>query len=139
MLGGDKKNKLAPDSPERLNRLVQGTSLTGDLSTESNLRIDGSVNGTISCKGKFVLGTSGKLEGDLTALEAEVEGTIFGDLKIDDILTLRKTAIIKGTVSTGRLVIEDGAQIGGAIETGEVPKTAPNKNSKSKTASDVVY
>ena len=139
MLKGDKKNKTAPDSPERLNRLVQGTNLTGDLNTESNLRVDGTIKGTVGCKGKFVLGQSGRLDGDLTALEAEIEGTIFGDVKIDDLLVLRKTAIIKGTVTTGRLVIEDGAQLGGAIETGDIPSNT-NKGTKTKAASaDVVY
>jgi len=142
------KNKGVVDSPERLNRLVSGTKLKGDLTTESNLRADGLIQGSISCQGKFVLGEQGKLEGNLVALEAEIEGTIDGDLTVDGLLMLRKSANILGSVQTGRLVIEDGAQINGNITTGDLPKIAPKPLSKviDKTATapiekeaDVVY
>jgi cytoskeletal protein CcmA (bactofilin family) len=116
------KTKSMMDNPEGLNRLVGGTKLNGNLSTESNLRVDGMVDGSISCKGKFVLGENGKLEGNLTAVEAEIEGEIIGDLNIDGLIILRKTARIKGAVQTGRLVIEDGAKLNGTIETGDLKK-----------------
>ncbi len=141
MFKGDKK-KLATDSPERLNRLVEGTKVNGDLTTESNLRVDGDVIGTIQCKGKFVLGQAGTLKGDLTALEAEIEGHIEGDIKIDDVLILRKTAIIQGKISSVRLVIEDGAQLGGAVQTGSLPKSSikeATKKKKEDESYDVVY
>lgn len=124
------KNKGVVDSPERLNRLVSGTKLKGDLVTESNLRVDGVVNGSVSCQGKFVLGEKGKLEGNLVALEAEIEGVIEGDLTVDGLLLLRKSANIHGAVQTGRLVIEDGAQINGNITTGDLPKVAPRPIAK---------
>lgn len=142
------KNKGIVDSPERLNRLVSGTKLKGDLVTESNLRVDGTISGSVSCQGKFVLGEHGKLEGNLVALEAEIEGAIEGDLTIDGLLLLRKSANILGAVQTGRLVIEDGAQINGNITTGDFPKVTPKPIAKpiEKTASvnleketDVVY
>jgi cytoskeletal protein CcmA (bactofilin family) len=141
MFKGEKKGRTAMDSPERLNRLVEGTSVEGNLSTESNLRVDGSIDGNIQCKGKFVLGQTGKLKGNLTALESEVEGTIIGDLAIDDLLVLRKTAIIQGKITTGRLVIEDGAQLGGSIETADLPKKAGNTTSKKSDPepTEVVY
>jgi cytoskeletal protein CcmA (bactofilin family) len=124
------KNKGIVDSPERLNRLVSGTKLKGDLATESNLRVDGVILGSVSCQGKFVLGEQGKLEGNLVALEAEIEGTIEGDLTIDGLLMLRKSANILGAVQTGRLVIEDGAQINGNITTGDLPKVTSKSTAK---------
>lgn len=132
------KNKGVVDSHERLNRLVSGTKLKGDLVTESNLRVDGVVNGSVSCQGKFVLGEKGKLEGNLVALEAEVEGTIEGDLTVDGLLLLRKSANILGAVQTGRLVIEDGAKINGNIKTGDFPKVAPNPVSKPMEKTETV-
>lgn len=151
------KNKPANDSPERLNRLVAGTKLVGDLTTESNLRVDGEISGNTTCNSKFVLGEKGIINGDLVANAAELEGTVEGDIEVSDLLILRKTAIIKGSLNTGRLIIEDGAQIGGSIQTGDLPvksKQQPADNSKSnnqdsskknnvenveKAQSDVVY
>ena len=127
------KNKSNTDSPERLNRLVSGTELEGDLKTESNLRVDGRINGNTQCNGKFVLGEKGIVKGNLNATTAELEGTIDGDITVEDLLILRKTAIIKGAVTTGRLIIEDGAQIGGSIQTGDIPiKNLQNNPPKSE-------
>lgn len=144
------KSKTMNDSPERLNRLVTGTELVGDLTTESNLRVDGKIDGNTQCNGKFVLGEKGIVNGDLNATTAELEGTVEGDIVIEDLLILRKTAIIKGSVSTGRLIIEDGAQIGGSIQTGDVPlknlqnnpkseKKTESKKTEKQVDSDIVY
>ncbi|MDX1653001.1 MAG: polymer-forming cytoskeletal protein [Brumimicrobium sp.] len=119
MFKGEKAKSMI-DSPERLNRLVSGTKLKGDLITESNLRIDGEIIGSIRCKGKFVLGEKGLVKGDLNTGSSEIEGAVEGDIIVEDLLILRKTAVIQGNVVTSRLVIEDGAQIGGSIQTGDV-------------------
>lgn len=129
------KNKSNNDSPERLNRLVSGTELEGDLKTESNLRVDGRIIGNTQCNGKFVLGEKGIVNGNLNATTAELEGTIDGDIAIEDLLILRKTAIIKGGVTTGRLIIEDGAQIGGSIQTGDLSLKEQNQMVKEQTKS----
>jgi cytoskeletal protein CcmA (bactofilin family) len=126
------KNKSNNDSPERLNRLVSGTELEGDLKTESNLRVDGKINGNTQCNGKFVLGEKGIVKGNLNATTAELEGTIDGDIAVEDLLILRKTAIIKGGVTTGRLIIEDGAQIGGSIQTGDIPMSKQSNLSSNR-------
>lgn len=143
------KNKANFDSPERLNRLVTGTKLTGDLVTESSLRVDGRIEGNITCNGKIVLGEQGIVVGDVVTTQAEVEGNIEGDLKVEDLLILQKTAVVKGAIQTGRLIIEDGAQIGGNVQTGDLPNIPKSTTSKSKKnsspspepeqSSDVVY
>lgn len=130
------KNKPNNDSPERLNRLVTGTELQGDLATESNLRVDGRIIGNTQCNGKFVLGEKGIVNGNLNATTAELEGTVDGDIVVEDLLILRKTAIIKGGVTTGRLIIEDGAQIGGSIQTGDIPVKSMQNNVKSEKKSE---
>jgi cytoskeletal protein CcmA (bactofilin family) len=145
MFKGD-KNKANVDSPERLNRLVTGTKLEGNLTTESSLRVDGLINGDVQCSGKIVLGTEGVIVGNLVSTQAEIEGNVEGDLKVEDLLILQKTAIVKGAIQTGRLVIEDGAQIGGNVSTGDLPQVSnTSKKSKNNDAnnapeeSDVVY
>jgi cytoskeletal protein CcmA (bactofilin family) len=39
------------NSPEKLNRIVDGTSIEGDIKSDSNIRIDGRLKGTINTKG----------------------------------------------------------------------------------------
>ena len=55
------------NSPDRLNRIVEGTVIEGQINSESN-RIDGFLKGTINTKGRLVLGPEGKIEGDITCL-----------------------------------------------------------------------
>ena len=95
-----RKEKSQFDSPERLNRIVDGTKIIGDILSESNLRIDGEVHGNISTKGKVVIGESGMVNGNLTCQEADVEGKIDGNLSIEGLLILRETAKIAGDIQT---------------------------------------
>lgn len=146
MFKGD-KGKLKAESPDRLNRLVSGTKLTGDLAANSSLRIDGEVVGNVRCEGKLVLGQEGSIVGDIDAVEVELDGKVEGQITAKVLLVLHETAIIKGDVLTGRVVIEDGAQIGGNIQTGDnsgtgkkKDKKTEKKSSKSKVeASETVY
>ena len=133
-MGRKEKNRNF-DTPDKLNRLVDGVNLKGDISLESSFRLDGKIVGNIDCQGKFVLGETGLINGDLECLEAEIEGKIEGDLKVSDLLVLRSTAIIVGVISTARIVIEDGAQIGGQIKTTNL-KT---ESKKSESEADIVY
>ncbi len=104
-----RKEKSHVDSPERLNRLVDGTKIVGDVFSESNLRIDGEVQGNISTKGKVVIGENGLVNGNLTCQEADIEGKINGNLSVESLLILRETAKITGDIQTARLHMEEGA------------------------------
>lgn len=133
------------DSPEKLNKLVEGVIVNGNLELSSSFRLDGNITGNIKCDAKFVLGETGKLKGDLSCMEAEIEGVIEGDLRVENLLILRKTANIQGTIESVRLVIEDGAQVGGRVSSGAMPskknyEVKSNKeNQKSASAENIVY
>ena len=60
------KLKTNINTPDRLNRIVEGTIIEGQINSESNIRIDGFLKGTINTKGRLVLGPEGKIEGDIT-------------------------------------------------------------------------
>jgi cytoskeletal protein CcmA (bactofilin family) len=62
-------------SPEKLNRIVTGTRIEGIISTDSNIRIDGDVKGTITAKGRLVVGATGSIEGEIVCENADIEGS----------------------------------------------------------------
>lgn len=140
------KEKSNPESPDRLNRIVSGTQLTGDLIANSSLRVDGEIVGNIHCEGKLVLGEEGHIRGDIKANEVELNGTVEGQITVEALLVLHQTAIVKGDAVTGRVVIEDGAQIEGNMKTGEaskrskkVKKKAKNKAPQEEKVTEPVY
>ena len=76
-----KKNKenLIPqkyDGAERLTIIANGTTFKGTMNIEGNLRIDGTLEGDIYCKGKVVLGANGKITGDMTCASASLYGML---------------------------------------------------------------
>ncbi|RFC54398.1 bactofilin family protein [Brumimicrobium aurantiacum] len=138
-----KGDKTKPESPDRLNRLVSGTKITGDISANSSLRIDGEVLGNIECNGKLVLGQEGQVNGNIVATEVEIDGKVEGNINAEILLVLHETAVVVGDIFTGRIVIEDGAQIDGNIKTGDqskkLKKGIGRTNGKKIETSEVVY
>lgn len=108
-----KRITTSMDSPDRLNVIVEGSKVIGDMLTESNLRIDGEVQGNVTVASKIVIGKSGYIKGNLTCGSADIEGKIEGILKVEDLLSLRSTAQIVGEITTSKLQVEEGANFSG--------------------------
>ena len=80
------------DQSDRLNKILSGTEITGDIVSDANLLIEGEIIGNISCSGKVIIGTSGKIRGNLVCVNAEVDGAMDGELTIENLLVLHSTA-----------------------------------------------
>lgn len=107
-----------------INTLSKGTSVEGTITAESDIRIDGKLNGNLDCKGKVIVGPSGTLEGIINCANAVIEGTIKGTLNVKDQLHVKETANINGEIVTGKLIVQAGAifnvkcQMGGQVLSG---------------------
>ncbi|MBI1222370.1 MAG: hypothetical protein GC180_07195 [Bacteroidetes bacterium] len=96
-----------------LNLIGVGTSITGDINSGGDLRVDGNIRGNVQTKARLVLGPNGKIEGDIHAQNAEIQGNVKGKLMIGEILFLKSTAQINGDIVTNKLVVESGAEFNG--------------------------
>lgn len=95
------------------NTLAAGTNVKGNISTETDFRLDGKVEGDVSCNGKIVIGPKGSVTGNITADNAEVLGEVEGSIRVSAKLSLKATAIIKGDIFAQSLEIEPNAQFNG--------------------------
>ena len=102
--------------PGATNQLKNGTVITGDLTSESDARIDGTVNGNIKVKGKVIIGNTGKVTGDIACAFCDIEGKVKGKLTVTDSLTLKSTASYEGEIITKKLIIEPGAVFNGSCK-----------------------
>jgi cytoskeletal protein CcmA (bactofilin family) len=91
------------------NKIVAGTELTGDVVSDSNFILDGEMVGSLSCSGKVTLGSAGKLTGNLVCVDAEIHGSVEGDITVENLLALNETARIKGDIQSMKLIIQEGA------------------------------
>ena len=62
-----------------------------------------------SCKAKVIIGPSGVIEGDVKCENAVIEGKFEGNLRVNQLLTVKETAEVHGDVNTNKLLVQSGA------------------------------
>ncbi|NOQ73051.1 MAG: polymer-forming cytoskeletal protein [Crocinitomix sp.] len=110
--GGNGKVDVS-NSPDKLNRLVEGTFIKGDIKADSNFRIDGKLNGSLDTLGKLVIGPNGRVEGDVKCSNADIEGEMIGNIIVDGLLNIKATAKINGNITTNQIGMEIGCEFSG--------------------------
>ncbi|MCB9251801.1 MAG: polymer-forming cytoskeletal protein [Flavobacteriales bacterium] len=109
-----KKEKIANFGPSLVLNLVgEGTEIQGDINSAGDIRIDGLVKGNVSTKAKMVLGTTGRIEGEVNANSGDVSGYIKGNLIITDMLFLKSSGHIDGNITTSKMIVESGGEFNG--------------------------
>lgn len=93
----------------KTNRIVEGTIIRGDIFSPADFRLDGRLEGNFKTSGKLVIGPAGSVTGTITAVNTDIEGKFDGQINVEDLLTLKATAVVSGEVICGKLAIEPGA------------------------------
>jgi len=109
------------DSPS-VNLIGAGTSIKGNIKSEGDIRIDGTLKGTINSKGKVVIGSTGVVEGEIICQNADISGTVKIKITVSEVLLLKPTAKLTGDIITNKLAIESGANFSGTCSMGAVVK-----------------
>ena len=100
------------------NIIGEGSTLTGNLNSSGNIRLEGKVKGDITSSSKVACGETSIVDGNVTADNAEIAGKVPGKVTVNDLLVLKSSAKIQGDISTNNLVIESGASFNGACAMG---------------------
>jgi cytoskeletal protein CcmA (bactofilin family) len=118
---GNKKSPMGMEVPvtDAVNRIVEGTSVEGIVRSQSNMRIDGSFEGEIVTKGRLVVGPKGSGKGNVSCTHCEVEGVMEGQIEVAELMALKSSAKVAGTVFYGQLSVEAGAQPVGTFHMGK--------------------
>jgi cytoskeletal protein CcmA (bactofilin family) len=96
-----------------INQIGVGTEITGDVSTNGDIRFDGILTGNLKTKGKVVIGETGSVKGEIICKNSVLEGKVEGKISVGELLTLKATSSLTGDISTRRLAIEPGAKFSG--------------------------
>lgn len=106
----DKKPKSYTDLLGKTNRIVEGTTIKGDIISSADFRLDGHLIGNFESKGKLVIGPAGSVNGDVICKNCDIEGKFDGKIQVTEILNLKAKAVVKGEVICGKLSVEPGAE-----------------------------
>ena len=112
--------KKYPEQAQASNRILVGTSITGDIVSDGDIRVDGKVAGSMKVTGKLVIGEHGLVEGEVECKNAAIAGQLEGTINVAQSLSLSASAKVKGKVQVEELAVEPGAEINGSLAMGAV-------------------
>lgn len=95
------------------NIIAFGTVIIGDIVSDGDFRIEGTLTGTVKSKGKIVIGETGKIEGEVYCQNADLCGKVKGKMEVAELTILKATSNFEGDVTTHKISIEPGALFSG--------------------------
>lgn len=98
---------------KELNLIGLGTVIEGKLRSRGNIRIDGKVVGDLFASESVYVGTSGEIEGSVSAKNVSVGGKIKGSINAQEKLIFENKAVVNGDIRAAKLVIDEGAVFDG--------------------------
>lgn len=117
-------SKLKPEKEINMttgNTLIgNGTTITGEIVSKFDIRIDGTFKGNITGESKVILGQDGIVEGDINCSQADIFGSVKGNLIVKEILNLRGKANVTGDIYALKLQIEPTVTFNGKCIMDEV-------------------
>ena len=106
----EKSPKSYTDLLGKTNRIVEGTTIKGDIISHADFRLDGELIGNFQSNGKIVIGPAGSVKGDIICKNCDIEGKFDGRIRVLEILNIKSKASIHGEVVVGKLSVEPGAE-----------------------------
>ena len=111
-----KAPKTVEQNVNNVSRIAQGAAIKGDLSAPTDVRVDGSVDGTLRSEGRVVAGESARLSGKLFCVNADIWGRMDGDIYVKEMLSLKGSSVVNGDIYVSKVQVELGAQVNGSFK-----------------------
>ena len=118
MFNSKSKSSLNETPASSTSIIGAGTTITGNVQSNGDIRIDGIIEGNLVAKAKILIGADGVIEGDIDGKQADVLGKVTGKIKVADLLYLHGQAVVDGDIYAGKLQIEPTASFNGQCHMG---------------------
>jgi len=100
-----------------MTRLGRSLIITGELTSDEDIAIDGTVRGHILVRAAaLTIGEHAEVEAEVRCVRVDVRGRFKGTLSASERIQLHPSAVVAGDLSANQVVIADGAQFGGRID-----------------------
>lgn len=109
-----------------------GVRLKGNLKTESDLAIDGQLQGDISADGDVSIGVNARIHGNVTGRNITIAGEVEGNVQAQEEISILATGQIRGDLRANALSINSGG-----IFIGNSRMDVPGKTSSSATGPSI--
>ena len=105
-----------------LSIIAKDLTVSGDLTTEGVVKIEGKVKGTIRANTQTLIAPGALVQGDLYTAEAIIGGRVEGNVHATDRVEVQATAEVLGDVYTRRIGVLEGGSVNGSIKMGTPPE-----------------
>lgn len=116
MFNGKPRAKETPTGSTTI--IGAGTTITGDIESNGDIRIDGTLVGNLTSRAKILIGQEGNVQGDIVGQQGDIMGKVTGQLRIKELLQLRGKCVVTGEIFTGKLEVEPSASFNGSCHMG---------------------
>lgn len=113
-------------TPGSATLISEGTTLTGDVASQTDLRIDGTIKGNVKSSAKIIIGPTGIVEGNIDGNQADITGKVQGHIVVKELLQLRGQCNVTGNITAAKLQIEPTAIFNGQCQMGTAA-VSPNQ------------
>lgn len=103
-------------APNRVTLVAEGTRVTGEISGDTEVRVDGEVKGDLALGARVVVGGSGVVRGSIQARSVEVGGKVHGNVQGSDRVEVTSSGSLEGDIAAPRVTIAEGAFFKGKVE-----------------------
>lgn len=111
---GKNKTTDAGQYQDKISTLIgAGAVFNGDLIVQDAIRVDGTINGNCTCKGNFIIGPEGSINGNINGQNVMISGKVNGDIISSGKLEILSTGKVSGDITARRLVIDEDAYFDG--------------------------
>lgn len=98
--------------------ISSGTILQGDVKSENDLRIDGTIHGNVRSSARIIIGPTGFVEGNIEGGNADITGKVTGNILVKELLQLREKCNVEGNIIATKLQIDPTATFNGKCQMG---------------------
>ena len=88
--------------------------LTGDVKGARQVEVYGTINGGVQA-GDVTVREGGRLKGTVRSDTSTVEGTLEGDVRVQQLISIKNSGNVSGHVKYGRLAMEEGANLAASV------------------------
>lgn len=125
--------KRAPGFTDQVETIIgQDTQIKGTITAAGTIRVDGQVEGEIIGRSDVVIGETGKVQAQIRGRNVTLAGVVHGNIDVADKLELASSGKLYGDITTGILIIGEGAVFKGACEMRQSPEDAAATQSGNK-------
>ena len=116
----------------------EDVEISGNVKCESNIQLNGKLNGDLTCGAQAMIGDTSAVKGNLSIETISIMGQINGNITAKDKIELKSTARLHGDIRAKRLTVEDGVTFIGKVEVNPAGTSAaaPAKPAEEKSAAE---